>query len=593
MADLNRSKRWRMPLFAALIFGLMLRLLWTVGDPFTRLPSYGDVLESIWMLETTARSVFVQGRVPIFIADVFYPQGWYPAGWASGFSLYLIGAPLVWFVSPAFAYNALVLGAFAVSYIGALIWLRKHVNGWLTVALSVLVTFSNLHWFRVHGHLNIVWMLAWMPWLIDALELTYRAGEIAPRWRRWPAVSAAIFWSAMIYATPYGLFFGGAVAAPFLIAWLRRRGTRGQGVLVCAVAALMSLPYLVLFYASISRNGSLSYGLEHAQSWAVSLNALFAPSLIHPVRWVREWAATLYSGPVNEASLSNLGMSGCVLAVIGGCLAVRQRGLPRLHVLVVCVGLCLALGMLLTWNGIVSQDAALQGVDGALWQMGRFIRPAAFNTALAPGDFEWGVPLPGYLVHMMLPYTESARVWGRYANVMLIGMTPLIGLVLMRLSRTSQVVLSVLVVFELFSFPTGSVPMPPTPHPAQLWLARQPHAPMLDVRSDGFVLSGGEQVYAQWFHHQPMVGGLGSYLPPKVLDLQNYLLAHGGGLDDPELPRRAHALGARYLLLHLQDGRDVSEAFRANPLLGDVTCFPPVKGSRYLPYPICAATIRL
>lgn len=581
--------RWYFPLAAAVAFFVVLSRLWIVQDLIHYLPGYGDVLENIWMFESAARSLFEQHRLPVFFPDVFVPRGWYASGWTNGFFIYVVGAPLAWLGSPAFAFNTLTLLSFAVNYVGSLYWLRRHMNGWLAIALSVFLTFSDIHWVHGSGHIHFLWMLAWMPWLVNTLELAH---EAAGTRRHWPNIRAGIFWAAMIYGTPYGLFFGAAIVVPFLLVWIVRSGTRLRAIEVSGSAALFSLPYLILFYMGLTYNGSQSYGLEHAQAWSASVNALFAPSVYHVHSWMRELSNQIYSGTISEASITNLGISACIVGLIGAALALPKRGLPRLHLAITAIGLFMGLGMMLTWNGDVPQFKSLVFLDNALWQVGRRIRPSAFNTVLAPGVFAQGVPLPGYLIHMLLPFTESARVWSRYINITLLGMAPLIGAVLARIPRLPQVLLSLLIVYELFPLPGGNVPVPTSLSPAYDWLAQQPKGAVLDVRKNGAILIGGEIIYAQNFHHQPIASGLGSYLPPDLVALQTYLMTHGGGMGDPELPKRAYELGVRYIVLHLQNGDTFPEEFKANPNLKDIDCFSPASNSSPINYPVCVSVIQ-
>ena len=257
-------------------------------------------------------------------------------------------------------------------------------------------------------------MTAFIPWVLWSLERLRRADDIHDHRRL--ILMCGIFWGMSINSALYGIFLGLTCFA----LWGRdlfRLGRIKQAVLIAILALLIASPSIVLYGIGSRADATMGNGPGSLQAWGASLNSLFIPSVLHPLEPIRSLARTLYSGPRDESGLANIGLVTTMLAVIGLWGVLQSKGDYRRLLWLASVGLLLALGLALRWNGQSIPIALFSGPDDWLWRAGSVLKPEIFDLPDPPASLATGLPLPGYIATIAIPFWESARVVSRYAFV--------------------------------------------------------------------------------------------------------------------------------------------------------------------------------
>jgi hypothetical protein len=556
------------------------------------LPGYNDTLEIVWVLrwyEGALRGLHGMAVYPL----TFHPQGWHVASYGQGPGMYIPMLPLYWLGGAAFAYNITALLSFPLAFIGMYKLAGRfapakgaglHPRLPATVA-ALLFTFCGFRWFRIDGHLNILFSSALLPWMAWALERWLDSQEGQRRGYGWLAL-IGLLWAMTIPTSWYFAFIGGGLLAAWLGGYLvARRISFRQALVGIALPALIALvvnaPWLVWFVGERAAANVLPYDAAEVSMWDASLNALFAPNVAHP--WLGAVARWIYRGPVNEPGLANLGLAACLVALVGLWRACKDR---RWWPVLVCtgIGLVLALGLRLHWNGAVVHWTALRPLNTVLWQLGHAIKPDVFASAQPPESFATAVPMPGLLLSVAVPLMERARVFARYALIGSIGVYLLVALGLGQLRRTwAQALLAGLLIFELLPPPSRVVPFPPPAHPAFGWLAEQRISPagIIDLGSWQqdllYVTSNGNAIWATEFHGQPTVAGTGSNWPAHVTFLSRWFQSNPHAFLNRDLVPLLRYYNVRYIVFHVVGGyaEELLEEARQNPQLQNMRCFQP------------------
>lgn len=169
-------------IFPWLAFALVLLWGWRVYDIINRIPAYGDALEVIWGIRQYHDALISNHTLPLFTPLVFAPNGWHTATLAHTPFLFLLAQPLCFIGGAAFAYNILVLASLLVAYAGSLNLLQQFTSLVPAVAGALVFTFIFARWFRIYGHMNILWATSLLPWLL--VELVAVKHEDNPRQSR-------------------------------------------------------------------------------------------------------------------------------------------------------------------------------------------------------------------------------------------------------------------------------------------------------------------------------------------------------------------------------------------------------------------------
>jgi hypothetical protein len=564
---------------------------WRVGDVFRSVPAYGDVLEVLWGIEWYRDSLFVNHRSPLFTPLVFHPGGWHTATLAHTPLLFVLGVPLYTLGGVAFAYNALCIVSFFVAFAGCQRFARLYASGFAATLAALVFTFLGFRWLRVGGHLHTAWTSSLLPWLLWGLDRLRRV-DTAGLGKRW-LLFCGLCWGMMICFSLYGLFLGVICFAIWGGELLRFRRLR-QAAGILTVALLVAAPVVLLYWIGVQADGTTSFGIESVWSWGASLNSLFVPSLFQPLAPIRRFARWVYEGRINESAAANLGLVTLCLAVSGLITSRVWRGRQGL-LGVTAIGLTLALGLTLRWNGESVPCRLFQPVTVLIWRLGYLIKPALFGGPIPSAPFEGSVPLPGLFLTAVVPFWESARTMSRYALVGGLGLIVLAAMGLQRLPRWLRYFVALVWLVEVLPAPTGSVPVPTAPHPAYAWVAQQPTGGqgILDLEDPGMVW-GGEILYATHFHGVPTAAGMGSFLPEPARPLWEFFLLDKQGMTTPKIAHILSRYEIRYVLVHIRgdEERALWRTLSANPALDAVGCFEPLPTPSPWDYPICIARVR-
>jgi hypothetical protein len=581
-----------------LLFLAILAWGWRAWDLVHAVPAYEDTLEVLWIARWYADALHGLHGVRLYPLT-FYPAGWHITTYGEGPSMLLLLLPLYWLGGAAFAYNVAVLLTFVLAFAGMLRLARPLVGNFGATIAALLFTFWGFRWYGIIGHMNILIATALLPWMLCFVE---RACSSHRRARIWLAL-AGVLWALMIISSPYFVFLGGIL----LLVWIGGRALGGSVscrqaarslILTGAVALILSGPYLIWFARETRLVGAAFFDMAEVSSWDASLNSLPIPHIYHPV--LEPVARWLYHGPVNEPGQANFGLLASLLALVGVVAAWPKRSW-RPVLLVAGVGLLLALGLTLKWNGDTVTWPALRVLNAALWRVGHFLKPAFFTSSEPPAPFDTAVPLPGMYLSALVPFWERARVLARYAYLASVGVFLLTALGLTRARRTwARVLLAGLLLFEVLPPPTANLPFPLSPHPAFQWLAEQPLSPgeaVIDLGSWQpdlvFTPIGGMIPWETEMHHKPTIGGASSVWPPQVTALDQWLAAHPHPFQNPEFVPLLRSYEARWILFHVSGGtaRDMLAEARQNPALTNFHCFDPQPGPSPWDYPMCLIEI--
>ena len=578
-------------------FLAVLLLGWRVWDLAHALPAYDDVLEVLWTLRWYDGALRGQHGFLVYPL-AFFPAGWHVATFAGGPFLFVVLLPLYWMGGAAFAYNVATLLAFLVAFAGMLKLARLFVTPLGATLAALLFTFWGFHWFRTIGHMNVLLATAALPWMAWALE---RGIALPARRTRWMAL-AGLLWAIMINSSLYFVWMGALLVGAWLGGrWLARQISMRAAFVAAftagAVALALSIPWLALFLRESAAANALFFDIFHVAPWDASLNSLPVPNVDHP--WLKTLARTLYRGPVNEPGQANLGLVASLLAVVGLVAAWRDR---RWWPVLICaaVGLVLALGLTLSWDGRPLQWSALQPLNALLWRVGYALKPEFFTVNQPPPPFDSAVPMPGLLLSALVPFWERARVFARYALLGGMAVYLLTGLGVTRFRRTwVQVVLAGLLIIELMPPPTRNVPFPPPPHPAFDAIQDMTFDPpgVIDLSSWQqdllYMPIGGATLWETDFHGKPTVAGASSIWPAHVASLDQWLQEHPNAFLNPELVPLLRSYDVGLVVFHVTGGyaEDMLAEARQNPDLRDIRCFDPASAAGPWPYPICTMRV--
>ena len=229
------------------------------------------------------------------------------------------------------------------------------------------------------------------------------------------------------------------------------------------------------------------------------------------------------------------------------------------------VGLLLALGLTLHWNGQKVQWPVLRPLNQALWRIGHSLKPGFFVDAQAPAPFAEAIPLPALLLPSFVPFWERwtdvrplhgsgpawpcccwpGWRWSRYARLW--PNRPTAGLAL-------QLALAGVLLFEIIPPPLEALPFPPKGHPAYTWLSQQSIpgegvANVFAAHPSTLVLSNHSyNLLAVSYTGQATVVGAGVH--PRHTDVLNeWLATHEHPFWQPDFAQIMRSYRVRYIVM--------------------------------------------
>jgi hypothetical protein len=582
-----------------LLFAALLGWGWRTTDLFHTVPAYDDVLEGLWALNWYDQALRTGSSAALYPL-AFHPVGFQVPTYAWGPVNFLLLIPLNRIGGAPFAYNVATLVAFLLAFAGTYLLAQRFTSRLGATVAALLYTFWGFRWYGIIGQLNINLGSALLPWIVWSLE---RGLTSSRRSWIWYGLAGAI-WAASVNSSLYYIWIGGFAILAWLTGWLLSRRARwrrilGSAIVVLLTAVALSLPDILVFWRASAAAAAPPFTIYDLNVLGASINSLPIPYLFHP--FLQAVARSIYHGPVDsEASMANLGLLACLIALVG--LRAARRAKAWRPVLVMgCLGLILALGVTLRWDDRIVEVGLLRPLNQVVWRIGHYLNPSFFFVGpVPPGDFKGAVPLPGFFLAAVVPYFAGARVLARYAVLagLAVFLLASLGLTQIR-NKWLRPLLAALLIFEVLPSPTLSFSFPPAPHPAFEWLHEQSIAPdgivELSATPDAQLTlqMGGKAIWATLYHNQATVSGMSSVLPGHTAYLMRWLSEHPHAFQDPELIPLLRFYHIRYVILHVDSGwgsEALAEA-KSNSELRYVQCFPPATQNGAWNYPICALEV--
>ena len=571
-------------------FLLFFAYFWRVYNLFSMMPAYGDALEVVWGI-LWYNHALAEGVNPFHYPLVFHPEGWQVGILAHTPLLFLIAQPFHLIGGEVFAYNMLAVIPFVISYVGALRFFRHYTKSTVTlVVVSLAFTFVTMRSNRVWGHLHILWATSFFPWLGDQL-LQWRKQPLDQIWHKrvW---MAGLLWGVMISFSLYSIFLGPVIflfLEKLLLVW---RKITIQLLLIAGIALLVGSTALAPYYFAVQNEPTHPTLINALFFWSSSLNDLFVPSTHHTIPAVKQLHGLMVNEPGGEGL--NMGISTLFLMIVGIYHLFIQKEKRYGRLLVASVGLMLALGPFLKYDGQVIEIGWFTTLNATFWEIGYSLKPGTFLFEQIPKEFAHSIPLPSYFLTIFIPFWEGARTVSRFVMVGFVAVLGLVASGLDTLPKWWRWLLMLIFLVEMLPIQTGSrfLSLDP-PHPAHAWLMAQPQNPgeaVADLRID--LMHGPEPLYLSWQTQWPTISAIGSFVPNQHSFLRDNL-----GRLATQPPKTVSQLlqsyQVRYLVVHhVNDhGKEVWDYLQAAPdYFTAVGCFesPETYVSPW-PYTICIA----
>lgn len=581
-----------------LIFAAFMLWSWGWRDLSATLPHYGDMMETVvgtmWLDEALST-----GQNPLIYPLNYFPEGWRVASHSAGMIIPLLLLPVSKLGGPVLAVNVAMLLSCLVAYLGAYLAARYYVGHLMAVLPALAFTFWAMRWYELMGGIMQIFLgSALMPWMIWSVE---RANRSERRRAAWLLLAGAL-WAVAFMMSQYFAVAGAAVLFTWILLWQdgetpswRRR--LADLALAIGACLLVSAPWLFLNLRETRLADPAYYGILEVNSDSASLNSLPVPFLYHP--WLGPLARRIFTGPPWEPSVANLGFTASLLAVFGAALAIKRRAWRPILALA-ALGLLLTVGMTVHWNARSVSAPLLQPLNQALWQLGHALKPSFFTTPAPPIPLDTAIPLPAYLLTVLMPFFERGRMFSRYGLIAVFGIYMLAGLALTRLRQPWQkALLGGILIFALVPPRLEAIPWPPQLHPGFTWLSQnlRPGEGIINVvgihpSTMGTVI-GGETFLASQLHRLPTASGTAGVKPRHAQYLEDWLATHQHPFWQPDLAPILKAYAVRYVAIQME-GEWEPELWEEAQVADDFTavgCFDPVAAGQPWDWPVCVVEV--
>jgi hypothetical protein len=252
---------------------LRVRPAWTHG-----VIGGGDAWQNLWNLAHVDRVLRTGGS--LWQTDrVWAPEGCSLYGHTLSLTNSLPGALLARATGFFTAYNALVVLAFTLAFVGLYRLARRLGAGPLSAAAGAAVfAFAPPHFARALGHLNLLGT-GWIPLSIEALFVASRSAG-AKRWGAVGLAGAAL--AALAFTDWYLALLGALAAACFAVFEIVRagRGQRAARAAAFGLAAALSLGACFPAVRGLVRAASSGTGGHESRWCSTALTSLVVPSRI-------------------------------------------------------------------------------------------------------------------------------------------------------------------------------------------------------------------------------------------------------------------------------------------------------------------------
>jgi hypothetical protein len=291
--------------------------------------SHFDPYFSMWRLSWVAHALRNE-PANLFEGNVFHPAGRTLAMSDATLLQGLLAAPLLWAgVSPALAYNLLLLGGIAGSGLAMFI-LARSLTGTTGSALAAATVFT-MGPYRIEHfmHLELQWAM-WIPLALWAVHHALSGGS-----RTFGLLAGVFLWLQFLSSVYYGMFLSivltvfvplAAFAAP------RDRAIRGIAWLLAGagLAVLLTLPYAIPYLQNAQTLGDRPLD-EMLTYSARRISYLSSPEQNWLWGWTESWGAPeLHLFP---------GLTAVLLAVLAVLHRPRTLVLPYFVVAIVAIEL--------------------------------------------------------------------------------------------------------------------------------------------------------------------------------------------------------------------------------------------------------------
>jgi len=503
------------------------------------MPGDGDPWQSLWGLWFVTRSILVEGRLPLYTNDLFYPLGIDFSFVVLVLLPLLLAAPFVPLLGSVITYNLMIIGSLALAgYAAFLLATRVVGHRGAAFVAGMIFAFSPYQMVHTIEHLFLIVSAVWVPLYVLFVLRTLDDGGRAN------AGLAATWMVCAIFSNPYYAIFLGLFTAMLAGDRLWRAVGTGARVMlaarlltVVALTLLPAIPAAGLLLRRWSADSALATPLTDVNAWSADLVAFIVPSPMHPL-----WGYLVE--PVYQRLTGNLFEQtvyvGIVALLLAGVVIVKAPRRAGVWAVAALVFFVLALGP--------------------------FLHVLGADTFLVGGN-SFSVPLPGLLLHYM-PVLNGIRVASRFDCLLMLCVAVLAAQGLAWLATRlgarpaaggrgqALIVLAGLAVLVDFV----SAPLPVLDARLPVAFAAIAHAPrpvgsLVDIPLDWTI---ARYQYLQTAHHQRLIMG---FLPRPT-----YALVHQADLvpfvplfrDPARITARPDVLGNREDALRLMDLFDLN-----------------------------------